>query len=286
VLTYLIFATALAIILFLLGAPLVRARRRRQLEADPFPVHWHQQLMRDWPLYARLSDALREGLQRRLRVMMSETLFYGCNGLEVTEAMRLRVLAQAALIYGNVLEDRVETFPRVLLYPGPFVRHGKEVDELGLVREGAHSLLGESWEQGRVILSWPDVREDLGHLDGHNLVIHEYAHQLDGLDGVMNGTPPLAGKPGFEPWPQVMQAAYDNLCRRLEVGEEPIDAYAATNPAEFFAVVSETFFTLPQALHQAYPEVYRLLVAFYRLEPLEFAPSVPPQFFTHTRSGD
>ncbi len=271
-LVYVLLLVALSIIALLILAPIRRARRRRELAVQAFPAQWHQLLAARWRLYGHLPPAVLGRVQRQLQVMMAETRFYGCNGLEVTDEMRVLVLAQAALLYGNVIQDRLSDFPHVLLYPDAFVREGAMADELGLVAEERHVLLGESWEQGKVILSWADIEQDLLQLDGHNLVIHEYAHQVDGYDGVMNGTPPLGGRPAFAAWPDTMQAAYDDLCRRVDAGDESFDPYGTTNPAEFFSVVSEYFFTLPRVLHERYPDVYRLLAAFYRLDTLDFVP--------------
>lgn len=268
-LVYLLFTTAALIIALLIITPIWRLHRRRKQAAKPFPESWHQLLEKRWRLYSRLPDRVRDHLQQQLLVMMAETEFYGCNDLVVTEEMRVLVLAQASLLYGNVIHDHEVDFPCVLLYPDAFVRVGAVQDELGLVAEERHILLGESWEQGKVILSWADIEQNLAQVDSHhNLVIHEYAHQVDGFDGVMNGTPPLAGRAEFTTWPRVMQSAYDDLCQRIDDGDESFDAYATTNPAEFFAVVSEYFFIQPRRLNEDYPEVYRLLAAFYRREPL------------------
>lgn len=269
-LTYLLFAIAAAVIAWLVLAPVVRSRRRDRLTQSKFPVSWQKLLENRWRLYAHLPLPVRARVQQQLQVMLPETDFYGCDGLEVTEEMKVLILAQAALVYGNVIEERLRDFPVVLVYPGAFVRHGQEMDALGLVSEGRHELLGESWQQGKVILSWDDVERGAARLDGHNLVIHEYAHQIDGYDGAMNGSPPLGGRQVFATWPAIMQQAYDDLCLRVARGEAGLDPYATTNPGEFFAVISETFFTRPEALQQAYPEVYQQLAAFYQEDPLSW----------------
>ncbi len=271
---YLVFALAAVIVAALIYAPIRRLRQRRALEAKPFPRRWRQLLRRRWALYRHLPPEVRMQLQRQLQVMMDGTTFYGCNGLEVTEEMRLLTLAQASLMYNNVSHDRLADYPNVLLYPNAFVREGDSIDELGLVSQDRHVLLGESWEQGRVILSWSDIRQDLRQLDGHNLVMHEYSHQIDGQDGAMNGSPPLPNRSPFDRWPQAMQSAYDDLCRRCRRGEADIDPYGTTNPAEFFAVLSEVFFTLPELLQSQYPEVYELFTFFYRQQPLDWRPDI------------
>ncbi|MBE8718926.1 M90 family metallopeptidase [Cellvibrio polysaccharolyticus] len=270
-LTWFLFAIAVAVVAWLVLAPIVRSRRRDRLTHSEFPEAWHQLLFNRWRLYCHLPLSVRVRIQRQLQVMLPETDFYGCDGVVVTEEMKVLILAQAALLYGNVLEEGGRDFPVVLIYPGAFVRHGQAVDALGLVSEERHELLGESWEQGKVILSWDDVERGADRLDGHNLVIHEYAHQIDGYDGSMNGSPPLGGRQIFAAWPAIMQTAYDDLCNRVEErGDASIDPYATTNPGEFFAVISETFFTRPEALQQDYPEVYQQLAAFYQEDPLSW----------------
>ena len=265
-LVYLLLAVAALAIVLLVYPPVRKARTRRTLVALPFPPEWRQLLQRRWLLYRHLPKAVRHQLHRKLRVMMAETVFYGCNGLTVTDEMRLMILAQAALACTHTLPGKM---PVVLVYPDAFVREDEVADELGLVARERLELLGESWQQGRVILSWVDVEQDLHQLNGHNLVIHEYAHQLDGRDGAMNGAPPLASQAQYQRWTLAMQSAYDDLCQLVEQGEvTEVDAYAATNPEEFFAVVSEYFFTSPQLLHQCYPAVYRVLAGYYRMAPL------------------
>lgn len=254
----------------LVYAPIRRYRRSRALAEQPLPASWQQWLQDRWWLYPYLPEPVRLNLHRQLQVMLAHTRFYGCNGLTVTEPMRVLTLAQAALM--NAGEGRMQWsgFPVVLLYPEAFVREGEVADELGLVTYERQELLGESWEQGKVVLSWADIEQDLRGEDGHCLVIHEYAHQLDGYDGVMDGTPPLGSARAVQQWRQVMSSAYEHLCRRDASAPELIDSYATTNPEEFFAVICETFFVEPDALQQAYPSVYRIMSEFFRLDPVHW----------------
>ena len=269
-LTYLVFTAAFLIILTLICTPIWRARRRHTLETSAFPLRWHELLKQRWLQYSLLPKDVLLQVQQQIQVMMADTEFYGCNDLEVTEEMRLLVLAQASLLYGNVVQDRLSDFPHVLLYPDAFINESPRANEFGVVSNERHVLLGESWQQGKVILAWADIEKNLLQLNGHNLVIHEYAHQVDGYDGAMNGTPPLAGRSAFESWPRVMQAAYDDVCRHVNAGDHSFEPYATTNPAEFFAVICEYFFTLPHFLMNRYPEVYRLLAQLYQLDPLQW----------------
>lgn len=262
-----LFSLTAALVAVLVYAPIRRYRRNRRLAAQPLPATWQQWLQDRWWLYPYLPDTVRLALHRQLQVMLANTDFYGCNGLTVTEPMRVLTLAQAALMNAGVGRMQWSGFPVVLLYPEAFVREGEVADELGLVAYERQELLGESWEQGKVVLSWADIEQDLRGEDGHCLVVHEYAHQLDGRDGVMDGTPPLDTTQDLKRWAAVMAAAYEDLCQQTSASARLIDPYAMTNPEEFFSVMCETFFVRPDVLHSAYPRVYGELKQFFRLDP-------------------
>lgn len=262
-------------------APLRRQRRNRRLATRPLPEHWHRWLHERWWLYPCLPDEVRARLDAQLQVMLANTRFFGCNGLTVTESMRVLTLAQAALMHVGEGRFQWAGFPVVLLYPEAFVREGEVTDELGLVAHERQELLGESWEQGKVVLSWADIERDLIGGDAHCLVVHEHAHQWDGADGVMDGVPALLAGSEREHFQRTLGRAFEDLCHRLDqwAGEGeplpeqvPLDPYAATNPEEFFAVVSEYFFTDPRWLEHAYPPVYRALTDLYRLDPSSWGP--------------
>ena len=156
----------------------------------------------------------------------------------------------------------------VILYPGAF-KVNRDVSEDGVVSHDAGHLAGESWQRGPVVLSWETAAADLaGHHSGHNVVLHEFAHKLDSLDGSANGIPPLHSSMVREQWTQVFTDAFDALRSQLEHHHpHGIDAYAATSPAEFFAVVTETFFSAPATLQHHFPAVYEQLALFYRQDP-------------------
>ncbi|MGD8175999.1 zinc-dependent peptidase [Marinimicrobium sp. ARAG 43.8] len=265
-----VFLVAALVVGVLLYTPIHRYRRNRTLAERPFPAPWRRWLINAWWLYPHLPMAVRERLEAQLQVMMANTTFYGCNGLEVTDSMRVLTLAQAALMHSGGGNMRWAEFPVVLLYPDAFVREVDVTDDAGVVVHERQALLGESWEQGRVVLSWADIEKDLRGESAHSLVVHEYAHQWDGRDGVMDGTPPVLDSNALARWERVMQGAYRDLCDRVErspaVPEIPLDPYAATNPEEFFAVISEYFFTDPWALLSVYPDVYDCLKRLYQLD--------------------
>ena len=189
-------------------------------------------------------------------------------GLQLTDPMRLVIALQASLPILELGLDWYRGWYAVVLYPAEFISDHEHMDEHGLVWSQEEVRSGESWEQGPVILSWADVEAGLER-DGYNVVIHELAHKLDMRDGVANGRPPLHPDMSGEDWSRTLKSAYEDLCRRVDGGEEtPLDPYACESPAEFFAVVSEAFFELPDLLVDEYPQVYAQLLAFYRQDPL------------------
>ena len=190
----------------------------------------------------------------------------GAQGLDVTLPMRVAVAAQACMLILNLDIGYFDDWVEVILYPGAFRVHHEQMDAIGLVHNEASVLTGESWLRGPVILSWDDVERDTYHSQaGHNVVVHEFAHKLDGLNGVTNGLPPLRRWMSRKRWAEDMSAAYDALCLQVTSGKASvINPYAATSPAEFFAVVSEYFFTAPDILKNCCPGVHRQLAMFYR----------------------
>ena len=190
----------------------------------------------------------------------------GVQGLNVTMPMRVAVAAQACLLILNLDTDYFDNWGEVILYPGAFRVNREQVDEIGLVRHDTSALTGEAWLRGPVILSWPDVERDSYHSHpGHNLVLHEFAHKLDALNGVMNGLPPLRRGMNRKRWAEDLSDAYAVLNDSLASAKPAcINPYAATSPAEFFAVLSEYFFTAPEILKAACPGAYRQLALFYR----------------------
>jgi hypothetical protein len=162
----------------------------------------------------------------------------------------------------------------VIVYPEQFVPRHQHVDDAGVVHEGDEPYSGEAWLGGPVVLSWADVA-DTGYADGVNVVIHEFAHKLDMLNGDANGFPPLHAGMDRSAWVRSMTAAYRDFCTRVDGGEDTIiDPYAAESPGEFFAVMSETFFELPDVVQDEYPEVYEQFCAFYRQDPVARLPAL------------
>lgn len=218
------------------------------------------------PCLRTLDSVDRTRLRTLTGKFLDEKIFEGAAGLVVTERMRVEIAAQACLLILNLDGDYYRGWRTVVLYPGDFRVAKEHVDEAGVVHEWTEELAGESWEGGPVILSWATQRAGD---PGINIVLHEFAHKLDMLDGAANGCPPLPA--GISPvrWARDFEAAYERLCATLDRGEPTaIDQYAAESPAEFFAVITEQFFLAPKTVQSEFPAVYGHLRDFYRQDPV------------------
>jgi len=269
---FLFCSLALLLAIGLLGQPYWLAYRRRRLLETAFPAEWRRILRERVPLVRKMPQHLQMQLRKHMQVFIAEKSFLGCDGLQVTEEMRVIIAAQACLLILNRPTDYFASVRQILVYPGAFVVNKVSVDTAGVHQEGAEVRLGESWTQGQVVLSWEDARYGAEVADdGYNVVIHEFAHQLDQENGAARGAPPpLLGDATHDAqrWSQVFQAAYAHLQAQARHGEQGlIDHYGAQDPAEFFAVVSEVFFEQPQALAAEYPALYRELSGYYKLDP-------------------
>ena len=246
-------------------------RRQRILARHPISADDWRMLDERLPILDGLDQAERQRLGERAVLFLADKHLTALPGVDLDRSARLRLAIQAQLPLLHLDElNWYQGFHEIVLYPDDFISPHRHRDASGVVHEwdGQHS--GEAWQQGPVILAWPGV-ESSGNWDGYNLVIHELAHKLDMLNGVANGLPPLHGDMHIEQWAQAMQHAYDRLNRELDANPHAataIDPYAAENPAEFFAVTSEYFFTAPDLLAAAFPAVYRQLQLFYRQDPL------------------
>ncbi len=254
----------------------IKRRRRIRLQAAPFPAQWHSLLHSNIALYRCLPETGKSELRGRIHVFLAEKRFEGCGGLEVTDRIRLIIAAQACLL---ILHRETDYFPRlrtVLVYPRAYLAPVSEPDEEGLVAEGSESRLGESLELGAVVLSWEDVLADAEQLDGANLVLHEFAHQLDAEERGTDGVPLLDGHELYGSWARVLGEEYRKLRRDSMAGRwTMLDEYGATDPAEFFAVATESFFERPRLLRHRHPELYEELRRYYRQDPAEWTAVQP-----------
>jgi Mlc titration factor MtfA (ptsG expression regulator) len=243
-------------------------RRRERIASRPFPPAWRRLLRRHVPLVARLPARQQLRLKGLMQVFLAEKPILGCRGLKVTDEMRVTIAALACLPLLGAARGLYPELRQVLLYPTAFVVD-RPVLEAGVQSDQRRVLAGESWSQGQVLLAWDEVRRGASTPgDGHNVVIHEFAHQLDQAGGPANGAPALPTAEAYRRWSTVMQNEFDALRWRLARGEPGlIDAYGATDPAEFFAVISELFFERPVELAAGHPALYAELRGYYRLDP-------------------
>jgi hypothetical protein len=250
-----------------------RERRRRRLRAALFPAAWRAIVERNFPLFTRLSEADRAELLGHMQVFLDEKSFEGCGGLEMTDEVRVTIAAQACLL---LLHREPHYYPRlvsILVYPHAYVAQTRERLPGGVVSTGESGRLGESWVDDVVVLAWDAVRAGASDAnDGHNVVLHEFAHQLDQEDGTSNGAPILERRSQYVAWARILGAEFEALRDKAAQGvPTDIDPYGATNAAEFFAVVSEAFFERPEALRRKHPALYEELQLFYRQDPATFS---------------
>ena len=210
----------------------------------------------------------------RLRDLTTLFLYYknftGAQGVEPSPEMRLIIAVQACLLILNLKLEDYSGWIEIIIYPDAFRVSRDTVDFAGVVHSENKALSGESWSKGPVILSWSDIVEDLrSNTPGSNVIIHEFAHKLDMLNGIANGMPPLHADMNREVWTEALSTTYDFLNQQLKIGNQStVNAYAATDPAEFFAVVSENFYTAPNILFEHCPQVYEQLKQYYRQDPI------------------
>ncbi len=246
-------------------------RQRRILRNNPIsPAMWAK-VQQQLPILNGLNAAEQQRLRERAVLFLHAKHLTALPGVTLQDEDRLHLAALAELPLLHLADlNWYQGFHEIVLYPDDFRSPQQHRDASGVVHQWSGEHSGEAWLQGPVILAWPGVRQS-GQWDGYNLVIHELAHKLDMLNGDANGLPPLHADMRQSDWAQAMQTAFEQLNARLDQhphGEPPIDAYAAENPAEFFAVCSEYFFSAPDLLHAAYPQVYAQLRLFYRQDPL------------------
>ncbi len=267
---YLLSGLALLFAVWLIAQPWLIARRRARQRSQPFPAEWRRILQQRVPYVATLPADLQLQLKQHIQVFLAEKPFLACAGLVLTQEMRVVIAAQACLLLLNRADSYFPNLRQILLYPGPFIVNRVRADGTGVLQDLRQALSGESWSQGQVILSWEDVLEGAADpADGRNVVVHEFAHQLDQETGHANGAPLLRSRAWRKEWSRVLAQEFALLHQRTQAGEATLlGHYGATSPAEFFAVASEVFFELPQRMADEHPELYRQLARLYCVDPL------------------
>lgn len=246
--------------------------RRSRIAQRPLSPQWRAILQQRVAPYGQLAPAQRQLLHQHLQVFLAEKQFIGCAGLQVTEDMRVTVAAIASLL---LLHNQGNYFPKlktVLLYPSAYWVTEDVPTNRYMRQERRVSRLGESWLRDQLVLAWDRVERDTRHWqDGHNVVLHEFAHQLDQAGGEANGVPILPQSIDPTTWSRVMTATYEDLSQAVDRNRRTVfNSYGATSPAEFFSVATETFFEHPRRLQARYPELYDLLLRYYQVNPSEW----------------
>lgn len=239
-------------------------RRERILKRSSLDAALWRSVLDRYPFTRALSGEERARLRDYVILFLHEKTIVGAGGLALRDEMRICIAAQACMLILALDPNYYRGWVEVIVYPDEFVAEYEHVDEDGIVHRVEEPMTGESWLAGPIVLSWADAQLR-GDEHGYNVVIHEFAHKLDMLNGDANGFPPLHAGMDRGAWSRVFSAAYEDFRARVErVESAGIDPYAAESPAEFFAVLSEAFFEIPATVLAEYPDVYRQLAAFYR----------------------
>jgi MtfA peptidase len=257
---------------WILSADWRTRKRRNKITAAPFPKAWRAFLKRRMPYFQSLPADLQLQLKKHIQVFIAEKEFIGCDGFEIDDEVRVTVAAQACLLLLNRATDYYPKLKQILIYPSDFIVDHQTPDSDGIVWDKRRILAGESWELGRVVLAWSTtVHGAADPHDGSNVVIHEFAHQLDQEAGGANGAPGLQKITDYASWSATLGEEFARLQHCASHGLPSLfDYYGATDPAEFFAVISETFFERPEDFYHQHRALYLELSHFYRLDPINW----------------
>lgn len=241
---------------------------RKKLKASEFNPEWILILQKNVKIYNKLPEDLKRKLHGLIKIFLYEKTFSGYNGLEINDEIKLTISSQACLLVLNFEDYLYPHLKNIYVYPGAF--KSKQTKTIGMVRTVEESVrIGESWQLGQVVLSWYHSKDGGMHeTDGHNVVYHEFAHQLDNEDGVIDGTPLLKSAENYASWSSVFTHEYKQLKKKIAQHRKSlIDYYGGESEGEFFAVVTELFFERPELFNQEHPALYTELKKFYRLDP-------------------
>lgn len=246
--------------------------RRNRIAQKPFPEEWLKILEKNLPYYNHLPDEDKAELKQHILVFLTEKRFEGCAGLKVTEEMKVTIAAQACILLLHRKTDYYPGLGSILVYPHAFVINRPQHVGSGIFSDGPQVLLGESWHHSSVVLSWDDVLHGAADIhDGQNVVLHEFAHQIDQSGGRGDDSEILRNRTRYLAWARVLQKDYEKLRKAAMKNQKSLlRNYAATNPAEFFAVATEYFFEKPKELKHKHPQLYDELKQFYHQDPITF----------------
>lgn len=244
-----------------------RQKRRERLLARPAGEGWLEILDRNVAIFKCLPKNSQQQLFGLMHVFLDEKRFEGCGGLGMSDEIKITVAAQACILMLNREPTFYPKLKSILIYPHAYVANNS-YSGAGMFSEES-ARLGESWGGGTVVLAWDHVRQGVMDLkDGHNVVLHEFAHQLDQENGPADGAPQLDKQSGYIAWARVMHREYDRLCEKANKhSRDVLNKYGTTNPAEFFAVATEAFFEKGKQLQKKHPELYEELKEYYQMDP-------------------
>lgn len=258
------------LIAYIIVKPYWREHQREKMMHRPFKKQWRKILSKRVPYFKKMPTDLQLQLKRHIQVFVEEKNFVGCNGLLINDEIKITIAAQACLLLLNRKTSMYPKLHTILVYPRAFIRQQQQINNDGLAFTQRQALSGESWEFGKIVLSWEDTVQGAEITDdGRNVVIHEFAHQLDQENGIANGAPTLGEHQNYDVWSAVFLAHYKQLTQQANAGTPSLfDYYGATNPAEFFAVASEVFFEQSNKLFAQHPTLYQQLKDYYRVDPI------------------
>ncbi len=267
---FLVFLVLLVITIFATLAALKYYKKRKlaKIYSQPIPNDWTDLLERHVALYKVLPKSLKRKLHGHINYFLQTKTIVGCNGMEIDDVVRLTIAGNASLLVLNVQQPIYANFETILVYPDTYV--AKRVSYQNDVHtENESTMAGESWHRGPVVLSWEAVRRGSKIAnDGHNVVMHEFAHKLDEESGTVNGLPSLRSHEQFDSWVKVLNQEYNTFLQRVELNKNRvIDDYGSVSPPEFFAVATESFFEKSTSMKRKLPELYKQLESYYQLDP-------------------
>ena len=262
----------IGIIGYLMAKPRLREHKRNKVRALPFKKEWRKIIQQRMPYFKQMPTDLQLQLKKHVQVFISEKEFIGCNGIHITDEIKITIAAQACLLLLNRKTDYYPKLKTILVYPSAFIKNKQQLKPGGVQSTQQIALSGESWGNGKIVLSWEDsVHGAQLPNDGHNVVIHEFAHQLDQESGSANGAPLLGKGHSYQGWSDIFSLHFNELKQQAATGTPSIfDYYGATEPAEFFAVVSEVFFEKPKEFSQAHSALYKQLTTYYSVDPIHW----------------
>ncbi|MBW1642797.1 MAG: zinc-dependent peptidase [Deltaproteobacteria bacterium] len=252
----------------------VANHRRKKLTKAPFPSAWEDIIWRNVAHYCMLEDAERSHLRALVQIFIAEKNWEGCGGLELTDEIRVTISAQACLLLLGIPHNFYQNVHSIIVYPSTVVPPQRKLgffENILAPIEISQPIIGQAFHQGPVILIWDAVLHGGRHPgSGYNVVYHEFAHKLDMLDGAADGTPPLQDRDEYADWVSTCSREYLRLKHDVERGRKSfLNAYGATDEAEFFAVATEQFFDQPMEMISHAPDIYRVLKEYYRQDPAD-----------------